>query len=67
MALTTHSATVQEIIKSTPPLTAVGATLLGFPLSDWVLFFTLLYTVLQIFVLVKDKIVKRNQDKEPPK
>lgn len=51
-------------VKSTPPVSAVIATFIGVPLADWVLFATLVYTGLQIFVLVRDKFFRRKHKEE---
>ena len=41
--------------KASPPLTVGAMTLFGVPLSDVVLVLTALYTLLQIFFLLRDK------------
>ena len=44
----------QEALKAAPPLTVTGATLLGVPVSDLVMWATLIYLGLQIgFLLYK--------------
>ncbi|MGA7781165.1 MAG: hypothetical protein WCA85_26130 [Paraburkholderia sp.] len=48
-------------VKATPPVSAVVATFLGVPLADWVLAVTLVYTSLQIYVLIRDKLVQRHK------
>ena len=50
-----HSVVV-ESSKAAPPLGVGGLTLMGYPLEDWVLMATLVYTVLQIGFLIRDKI-----------
>lgn len=46
--------------KQLPPWAIVAADLLaGIPLERWVLILTLLYTLLQMFVLVRDKVLKK--------
>lgn len=42
-------------VKSLPPVSVASATLLGYPMADWVMFLTIVYTVLQIFAIVRDK------------
>lgn len=59
---TQHSEVVTEAVKASPTLTVGGLTLFGVGLSDWVLIATLIYTGLQVYVLVRDKFVKRNKD-----
>ena len=46
---------VVEATKASPPLTVGAMTLVGVPLSDVVLYITLLYTVLQLYFLLRDK------------
>lgn len=50
-----HSDIVSEAAKAAPAVTVGGLTLFGVVLSDLVLLATLVYTVLQIFFLVRDK------------
>lgn len=50
-----------ELVKSAPPIAVGGLTLFGVGLSDWVLLMTLVYTVLQVYILVRDKLI-RNRD-----
>jgi hypothetical protein len=47
--------------KSAPPAAVSGAVLLGMSLNEWVLCVTLIYTVIQIGLLVR-KIVKGIKD-----
>ena len=42
-----------ELLKAAPPLTITGMTIFGFPVSDYVLLLTAIYTIFQICVLVK--------------
>lgn len=48
-------AVVQEVVKATPPATIGSMVLCGVPLSDVVLYATLVYTVLQLYFLLRDK------------
>ena len=50
--------------KSTPPISAVIANFLGVPLADWVLIATLVYTILQIAFLLRDKLFHRGRHKK---
>ena len=43
---------VADIAKVAPPITVSGMTLAGYPLSDWVLVLTALYTVVQLVAVV---------------
>lgn len=45
----------QEASKSAPPVTVVGLTLLGYPISEVVQVAVLIYTLLQAFFLLRDK------------
>jgi hypothetical protein len=46
-----------EAVKSAPPVSVGTMTLLGIQLSDWTLILTGLYTLVLLYVLVRDKIV----------
>lgn len=46
---------VVEATKASPPLTVGAMTLVGVPLSDVVLCITLVYTLLQLYFLLRDK------------
>lgn len=59
---TQHSEVLTEAAKAAPTVTVGGLTLFGVGLADWVLIATLIYTGLQVYVLVRDKFVKRNKD-----
>lgn len=50
-----------DIVKVSPPVAVSTFTMFGFPLQTWVLVLTAIYTVLQIYVLVSDKLVKRKE------
>ena len=47
--------TLNEAYKAAPPVTVGGLTFVGVPLSDWLIVVTLIYTVLQIVFLIRDK------------
>lgn len=55
--------TLAEASKAAPPVTVGGLTLVGVPLSDWLIIATLLYTVLQIVFLIRDKLYRPWKDK----
>jgi hypothetical protein len=46
---------VASAVKSLPPVSVASATLLGYPMADWVMFLTVVYTTLQIAALIRDK------------
>ena len=52
---TPHSELVTEAAKAAPAVTVGGLTLFGVGLSDWVLLVTLIYTLLQVGFLLRDK------------
>lgn len=52
-----------DIAKAVPPVTVSVITLIGYSLQTWVLFLTAIYTCLQIFVLIRDKILSRKAKK----
>ena len=60
----TQSEITMESIKATPSIAVGTMTLFGVPLADWVLILTLVYTVMQIFFLLRDKWWKRRDRKD---
>lgn len=54
---------VVAVTKASPPVTVGAMTLVGIPLSDVVLALTALYTLLQIFFLVRDKWWRKRDGK----
>lgn len=49
-AVDTHKQELSmEAAKITPPAVAAGMTLAGYPLSDWLVLLTIIYTILQIW------------------
>jgi len=56
--MTNHHDIANEAAKAAPAVTVGGLTLFGVGLSDWVLLATLIYTVLQVFFLLRDKWYK---------
>lgn len=55
--------TLAEASKAAPPVTVGGLSLVGVPLSDWLIIATLVYTVLQIVFLIRDKRYRPWKDK----
>jgi hypothetical protein len=53
--MSNHHDLVNEAARAAPALTVGGLTLFGVALSDWVLLTTLVYTVLQLYFLLRDK------------
>lgn len=56
--MTNHHDIANEAAKAAPAVTVGGLTLFEVALSDWVLLATLIYTVLQVFFLLRDKCYK---------
>ena len=50
---------IADLAKAAPPIAITSVTVLGFPMSDWVLLATLIYTVLQISLVVRRLLVSR--------
>jgi len=46
----------QEVSKAIPPLVVSGFSLFSHPLADWAVMITLIYTVLMLFFLIRDKM-----------
>ena len=55
---------VTEAVKAAPPVTVGGLTMCGVSLSEWVLILTAIYTVLQIYFLLRDKMGKKQRKKD---
>jgi len=49
-----------EAIKSAPPVAVAGFSIVGLSLQDWVYVATLVYTVLQVALLIRKFIKERN-------
>lgn len=47
-----------EVVKAAPPLFVATTTFLGFTLQEWVYIVTIIYTALQIALLVKGYLKK---------
>ena len=52
---------VTEAIKAAPPITVGGLTIWGVSLSGWVLILTAIYTVLQIYFLLRDRLGQKHR------
>lgn len=59
MQETTLSQAASEVAKVSPPIAVSAATFFGLTLQEWVYVATLVYTILQIFYLIKDKYGKK--------
>lgn len=49
--------------KASPPIAVSGAAIAGIPLQDWVLTATLVYTVLQVGLLIYNFMKQRARDR----
>lgn len=56
---------IADLAKVAPPVAITSMSLAGYPMSDWVLLLTALYTLLQIFLLIRRLMVSRRAD-DPP-
>lgn len=57
--MTTSNELAAEAVKASPPLTVAGLTVYGVGLQDWILILTALYTIIQIFILIRDKLLTK--------
>lgn len=48
-----------DLVKTAPPVAVTTMTVAGYPMSDWILVLTAIYTLLQIFLLVRRLVVAR--------
>ena len=59
------SNTVSVILKTSPPWAAVAAnTIFGMTLNDWVMLLALIYTALQIVVLIRKEFIRRRSSND---
>lgn len=59
---------VVSAVKAAPPVSMVGMHFLGYGIADWLVAVTLVYTILQVVVLLRDKVfyseLKRQEEKQ---
>jgi hypothetical protein len=59
---------VASAVKAAPPVSMVGMHFLGYGIADWLIAVTLVYTILQVVVLLRDKVfsseLKRREEKQ---
>ena len=53
--MTNKDEVLAEALKTAPPVSVVGATIAGVPLSEWVLILTALYTSLQLAYFMRKR------------
>lgn len=51
-----HSEVIDAAARLAPPVAVSGLTLFGISMSEWVLLATLIYTIIQIYILLRDKV-----------
>ena len=61
--MTQHHDILAEGAKAAPVLTVGGLTLVGVSLADWLLAVTLVYTLAQLFFLLRDKWWRQRKDR----
>lgn len=54
---------IKETFRAAPPITVTGLTVFGVPIADWVAVATLLYIVLQVYFLLKEKVFKNGRNR----
>jgi hypothetical protein len=54
-----HSDIPSAIISIAPPIGVSVLVIFGYPIYQWVLVATLIYTLIQIYILIRDKIWNR--------
>lgn len=54
-----------ELAKAAPPVAVTSMTFAGYPLSDWLLVLTAIYTVLQIVIAVRRFLTARRRSDLP--
>jgi hypothetical protein len=55
---------VGEVAKTTPPLSMAGAVLAGVELNTVLVVLTIVYTVLQLYVLIRDKFWRKHEQQK---
>lgn len=53
-----------DILKASPPVTVSAISFMGVPLQTWVYLLTAIYTILQIYILVRDKLIRDKEKNE---
>ena len=63
MTTETHSSIAVEVLRAGPSVTVGGLTLFGVGLPDIVMLVTLVYTILQLYFLLRDKWWRQSKGK----
>lgn len=51
-----------EVIKTTPPIGVSTLSVLGVPLSDWVYIVTIIYALIQMYILIYKTFYKKEEE-----
>lgn len=57
--MTLPSEQITDVVKAAPPITITGMTIVGIQVQDWLLILTLVYTILQILIIVRRFMLNR--------
>ena len=60
--MSNHHDLLVEVAKASPPVTVAGLSLGGVSLQDWVYVLTGVYILLQMILLVYDRLVRKDRD-----
>lgn len=59
-----HVEAAQEIAKASPPVAYAGMNIFGYPISDWVSVLIGIYTVVQLFFLLRAKFKDKEKNEQ---
>lgn len=59
VTMTLPSEQITDVVKAAPPITITGMTIVGIQVQDWLLILTLVYTILQILIIVRRFMLNR--------
>ena len=57
-----NAETLAEAAKVAPAITVSGMVLWGYPLSDWLILLTIVYTLVQLVLLIEKRIKQGKQN-----
>lgn len=55
---------VETVTKTSPPVVVSGLAMGGISINEWVLILTAVYTALQVFFLLRDKVYRPWKEKK---
>ena len=61
--MTQHSELANEAVRVGPSVAVTGLTLCGVGLADWLIAVTIVYTLFQLFFLLRDKWWRQRKDR----